>query len=102
MPKIRVPQWLARWGAYCLAFLNKKAFYQPWLIEFATEHFHFEWEHTKLQLDWIPKHSLSTHLVGILKRAKSQPQQWRQLNERRPWRAEHWTQLEGIADKGTN
>jgi len=54
IPKIQVPKWLARLGAFFLSKLRKHEFYQPWMIEFAQEHYHFDLQELHQQLNWTP------------------------------------------------
>jgi len=93
LPKIRVPKWLARFGALCLTKVSKREFYQPWMIDFADEHYQFNLNGTLEQLDWIPTRKLTNELPEMIRRARQQPVEWRNLNAKRPWHEDDWPQL---------
>lgn len=93
LPKIRVPKWLARWGAFFLAKLRKREFYQPWMIDFADEHYQFDLAATQEQLGWTPVRKLKDELPAMIRRATENPEKWRMLNSQRPWHASDWKQL---------
>jgi nucleoside-diphosphate-sugar epimerase len=98
LPKIRVPKWLARWGAFFLSKLRKREFYQPWMIDFADEHYQFDLKATQEQLGWIPFHQLKNELPAMIRRARERPTEWRVLNAQRPWHADDWKQLPGSTE----
>lgn len=95
LPKIRVPKWLARFGALCLTKVSKREFYQPWMIDFANEHYQFDLSCTLEQLDWNPTRRLKDELPAMVRRAKEEPIEWRKLNSKRPWHEDDWPQLTG-------
>lgn len=98
IPKMRVPKWFARLGAFLLSLIVKKSFYQPWMIEFAEEHYQFDISKTREQLDWYPQRSLTGDLPQMIRVAKQHPSSWTQRNIKRPWHAEDWPQLSGIVE----
>ena len=99
VPKIRVPKWLARFGALCLTKVRKKEFYQPWMIDFADEHYQFNLSATFEQLNWTPTRQLKSELPAMIRRAKEMQMEWRVLNSKRPWHEDDWPQLTGISER---
>lgn len=99
VPKLRVPKWLARFGALFLSKISKKEFYQPWMIDFANEHYQFNLSATFEQLNWIPTHQLKSELPAMILRAKEKPVEWQVLNSKRPWHEDDWTQLAGLPER---
>ncbi len=95
IPKIRVPKFFARFGALILSRLRNKEFYQPWMIEFADEHYQFNLNATREQLNWMPEHELKNDLPSMIHRAKKNATEWKNLNSKRPWHEDDWTQLTG-------
>ena len=89
IPIYRIPRPLAVAGAKVLEAgaerLGRRRFIQPWMIEFAGEHFEFDLSHTKEQLGWTPWRSLHDDLDRILQLAAHHPDVWLEVNERRPW-----------------
>jgi len=85
---LRVPRWLAALGAWLLAtaarLRGRDAFYQPWMMRFAGEHFELDLSDARRRLGWKPEHSIHRELPKILERAARNPQRWLQLNRRRP------------------
>ena len=93
IPKLIVPAWLAKLGAWLIALIVKKSFYQPWMIDFAEEHYAFDLKDTTKQLNWIPKNSLKNRLPVMLTNAKNHPEKWKIINKNRPWHDDDWPQL---------
>ncbi|MEN9810304.1 MAG: hypothetical protein RLZZ488_1871 [Pseudomonadota bacterium] len=96
IPKIRVPKWFARFGAFILSKLFKREFYQPWMIDFAQEHYHFSLQALSQQLNWTPSRRLRDELPAMIHNAKQKPEKWRELNSQRPWHVDDWPQLERL------
>ena len=76
-------------GAHILNLLfslfGKRRFLQPWMIQFAGEHFEFDLTHTKSELGWSPWRNLHDDLHRILEFAHYHHEIWLEVNERRPW-----------------
>jgi nucleoside-diphosphate-sugar epimerase len=89
LPLKRIPRSLAYVGAKVMQvgdqLLGKRRFIQPWMIEFAGEHFEFDLSHTKQVLGWAPSRSLHEDLDRILEWAAYHPDVWLEVNEKRPW-----------------
>jgi nucleoside-diphosphate-sugar epimerase len=85
----RIPSGLAYIGAKVLqavaSRLGKRRFIQPWMIEFAGEHFAFDLSHTEEVLGWTPSRSLHEDLDRILQLAAYHSDVWLEVNEKRPW-----------------
>ena len=87
VPKVRVPRWLAVFGAWVANVIGDGYFVQPWMIPFAEEHFAFDLSETETRLHWQSKVRLTEFLPTMLANARHSPEAWKQRNERRPWRA---------------
>ncbi|QDG49444.1 NAD(P)-dependent oxidoreductase [Persicimonas caeni] len=89
LPLQRIPRALAYLGAKVLGAgarqVGKRRFIQPWMIEFAGEHFEFDLSHTRERLGWSPWRSLHDDLDRILQLAAFHPDVWLEVNEQRPW-----------------
>lgn len=89
LPIQRIPRPLAYMGAKVLGAaaskIGKRRFIQPWMIEFAGEHFEFDLSHTRDDLGWSPRRSLHDDLDRILQLAAFHPDVWLEVNEQRPW-----------------
>ena len=86
LPKAKIPPFFARLGATWFAFLSKNQFVQPWMIDFAEEHFEFNIQKAAKTIHWIPTRSLKNDLSQVLKRVKENPGPWLEKNKARPWK----------------
>jgi nucleoside-diphosphate-sugar epimerase len=88
-PILPVPRALAKLGAWGLAKLGSavghRRFIQPWMVEFAGEHFEFDLSKTRRELGWEPTHDLHRRLERILRLAAHHPELWTEVNVARPW-----------------
>jgi len=86
---LRVPRGLARQGAKALhqwaSWTGDRAFIQPWMIDYAGEHFELDTSKTRDDLGWQADHDLHRELPEICRRAAEDPNRWRELNEARPF-----------------
>ena len=74
----RIPKWLAK---ICAAILNiKDSFIQPWMIEFADDHYELDITRARTMLGWNPKHSLRNNLPKMIGILKSNPLEWYKIN----------------------
>ena len=84
----RIPRWLARLGARIVGWMGKvlgtSPFIQPWMIDFAGEHFEFDIRPTRQLLEWQPGGYLGDRLDDICDRAAIHREIWRAKNEARP------------------
>lgn len=88
-PILPMPRGLAKLGAWGLGKLGsafgKRRFIQPWMVDFAGEHFEFDLSTTRRELGWIARHDLHERLDRILQIAKHHPELWLSINRARPW-----------------
>ena len=89
LPLLRVPAALAFLGAYLLSaawkLCGQRRFLQPWMVQFAGEHFEFDLSHAKAELGWRPRRDLREDLHRILEFARFHRDLWLEINYRRPW-----------------
>lgn len=89
LPLLRVPASFAYLGAHLLSAFSsltgKRRFLQPWMIQFAEEHFEFDLTHVKSELGWRPWRTLHDDLHRILELAHYHHDIWLEVNHRRPW-----------------
>lgn len=89
IPILPVPRALAKLGAWGLgklgAAVGHRRFIQPWMVDFAGEHFEFDLSKTRRELGWEPTHDLHRRLERILLLAKHHTDLWLQVNDARPW-----------------
>lgn len=85
----RVPKFVARQGARFMSGLAQlkgdRAFIQPWMIDYAGEHFDLDIDPTRHDLGWSPQHDMHAELPEICARARDNPEEWRALNDARPF-----------------
>lgn len=93
IPKLKVPKWFAKLGAFVLSKIFKRSFYQPWMIDLADEHYCFDLQAAKDQLSWQPTQLLARTLPSMVKKMKENSRLWDSINERRPWSDDDWPQL---------
>ena len=86
VPLLKVPPSLARLGARMIGLVSKANFIQPWMIEFAEEHFEFDLSLTEQIIGWTPMRHLLDTLPTMLNLATCDTAEWLKRNERRPWR----------------
>ncbi len=89
LPLLRVPPSFAYLGAHILSafssLVGRRRFLQPWMIQFAGEHFEFDLTHVKSELGWSPWRTLHDDLHRILEFAHYHQDLWLEVNYRRPW-----------------
>jgi nucleoside-diphosphate-sugar epimerase len=89
IPLLRVPKLFAKSGAWLTARLaavrGNRTFIQPWMIDFAGEHFEFDLTHSRKQLGWSPTRFLGDHLDTMCERAAAYRDIWLEKNRARPW-----------------
>jgi nucleoside-diphosphate-sugar epimerase len=89
LPLLPMPAPLAKLGAGVFGLVarlrGRRRFLQPWMVQFAGEHFEFDISETTEHLGWEPRHSLDDRLDRILDTAAHHHDWWRQINEARPW-----------------
>jgi nucleoside-diphosphate-sugar epimerase len=85
----RVPKFVARQGARMMGGLAQlkgdRAFIQPWMIDYAGEHFELDTDATRAELGWSPRHDMHAELPDICARARDNPEEWRRRNDARPF-----------------
>lgn len=88
-PILPMPRGLAKLGAWGLgkvgSALGRRRFIQPWMVDFAGEHFEFDLSTTRRELGWVARHSLHRRLDRILQLAAHHPELWLTINRARPW-----------------
>lgn len=86
---MRVPRLLARQGARAMhrwaSWSGDRAFIQPWMIDYAGEHFELDTSRTEADLGWRVAHDLHQELPEICARAQEAPETWQERNEARPF-----------------
>ncbi|MEM1349572.1 MAG: NAD(P)-dependent oxidoreductase, partial [Myxococcota bacterium] len=89
LPMFPMPKALALVGALFLNALawtlGRRRFLQPWMIQFAGEHFEFDLSDTQKELGWAPERTLQDDLERILQVAVYHRNLWREVNDERPW-----------------
>lgn len=89
LPLFWVPRWLAAAGAAVLGWLGDRVgvrrFLRAWMVPYAGEHFEFDLAPTEQSIGWKPRVLLGERLSAILHFAKSQPKDWLEVNQARPW-----------------
>ncbi len=89
LPLLRIPSSVAVIGAHMLSafssLFGRRRFLQPWMIQFAGEHFEFDLTHVKSELGWSPWRSIHDDLHRILEFAHYHQDLWLEVNHRRPW-----------------
>jgi nucleoside-diphosphate-sugar epimerase len=96
IPKLKVPKWVAKFGAFVLSKIFKRSFYQPWMIDLVDEHYCFDLQAAKEQLNWQPTRSLTRTLPLMVEKLKKNSRLWDSINERRPWSDDDWPQLKHL------
>jgi len=85
----RVPKFFARQGARVMdrfaAWRGDRAFIQPWMIDYAGEHFELDTAKTVEDLGWKPQHDMRQELPEIVARARDHTDEWRARNDARPF-----------------
>ncbi|SMB83550.1 NAD-dependent epimerase/dehydratase [Hymenobacter roseosalivarius DSM 11622] len=79
-PFIRIPKFLARWGA-AVQNLFGSPFIKPWMVEFADDNLDMDSSQAEKLLDWQPQRSLSETLPKMVAHLKADPQQFYQANK---------------------
>lgn len=86
---MRVPRAVARGGARVLdrwaRWRGRRTFIQPWMIDYAGEHFELDIGPTIEDLGWRPTHDLHGELADICARAREHEDEWRRRNDARPF-----------------
>jgi nucleoside-diphosphate-sugar epimerase len=89
LPLFQMPKVLAKLGAALTGFLDdirgQRSFIQPWMIEFAGEHFEFDLTHTRDELGWEPRRYMGDQLDEMCTRAAVHRDVWLERNRARPW-----------------
>lgn len=89
LPLFRVPRGVASLGAHLLnavsTLFGRRRFLQPWMVQFAGEHFEFDLSHAEAELGWMPWRDLHDDLHRILNFARYHHDLWLEVNHRRPW-----------------
>ena len=80
----RVPQLVAKAGAWVQNRLPGGAFIKPWMIERAGDHYALDVSRAAGQLGWEPRHSLRDTLPRMVERLKADPVGWYHENKLEP------------------
>lgn len=67
----KVGAWISQWNPF-----SDKPFIQPWMMEFADDHYTLDTTRARTMLGWIPKHSLRNTLPKMISNLKSNPIHW--------------------------
>lgn len=81
---LQVPALLAKTGAALLGAMGAERFVQPWMVDFAGEHFEFDLTRARRELGWSPNGDLMLALPKLCGQAVAYPEEWRSRNEARP------------------
>jgi len=78
----QVPKWFAKIGARLqqLICFKNPPFIQPWMIDFADDHYELDISRAKKTLSWSPKRSLKETFPIMIERLKKDPIQWYKEN----------------------
>lgn len=78
----RIPKWLAKIGAWLEGKnpFSKETFIQPWMIDFADDHYDLDISRAKKLLDWRPVHSVYESLAQMVAALKRDPDFWYREN----------------------
>ena len=88
LPKLIIPKLFALIGAIFLGFFRTNQFVKPWMVRFSEEHFEFDCQRALKLLSWQPQFSIQDSLFKIIDLAKENPNQWLEINQKRPWQPE--------------
>lgn len=82
-PVIKVPKWLAKFGAVMLQRLPlmREPFIKPWMIEHSDDHFDLDITKFKRTLQWAPKKNLKDTLPAMIQNLKKDPATWYKINK---------------------
>lgn len=78
----RLPKGLAKVGAWVQnhTLFMRHSFIQPWMIDFADDHYDLDISKAQELLKWEPKHSLRSTLPKMIQSLKADPLLWYQKN----------------------
>ena len=78
-----MPKFLSKIGAWLLCHipLRKKPFIQPWMIQFADDHYEMDTHLAEKLLGWKAKRSLDQTLPIIIADLKKDPKAWYKFNQ---------------------
>lgn len=78
----RIPKWVAKIGAWVENHLpwKQEQFIQPWMIEYADDHYELNINQAKKILGWQPKHSLEKSLPKMIDSLLQDPIKWYKAN----------------------
>lgn len=74
-PIIRIPKFIAKWGA-SLQNLFGNNFIKPWMIDMADDHLEMDSSKAEGLLGWKPRHSLSNTLPKMIAKLKADPEKF--------------------------
>lgn len=83
-PAIRIPQVVAKAGAYVkdrMAGDDDGPFIKPWMIELADAHYEVNIAHARTKLAWEPQHRLRDALPAMIAFLKQDPQKFYEVNQ---------------------
>jgi nucleoside-diphosphate-sugar epimerase len=78
----RIPKFLAKLGAFlkCHLPFSPDPFIQPWMIQYADDHYELNIERAHKILGWSPKKSLERTLPKMIEALLKDPEKWYQIN----------------------
>jgi nucleoside-diphosphate-sugar epimerase len=79
-PTIRIPEIVAKAGAWVQTQLDEDTFIRPWMIDHADDDYPVSIDYAREKLGWEPKRRLRDTLPAIVERMKRDPAAWRRLN----------------------
>jgi nucleoside-diphosphate-sugar epimerase len=77
---IRIPKWMAKFGARMEELLGKKSFIKPWMIDRAADHYSLNIQKAKQFLEWQPHRNLRETLPRMIELFQNNPQIWLKEN----------------------
>jgi nucleoside-diphosphate-sugar epimerase len=83
---VRIPKVVAKAGAWAQEKIagEEETFIKPWMVDLADAHYPVAIGHAREKLDWRPARTLRDTLPEMIRRLKSNPQQWYETNNLKP------------------
>lgn len=83
-----IPKWFAKLGAWMQNHtpFMEKSFIEPWMVDFADNHYQLDISRAKKHLGWQPRHYVADTLPKMIDLLKKDPLSWYKMNGlNAPW-----------------
>lgn len=81
-----LPKNVAKIGAWVQeGVLEADTDIKAWMIENSDDHYEIDTSRARALLDWQPRHSLTGTLPEMIRRLKTDPTDWYEINKLKPW-----------------